>query len=61
MRGDPRRVRTVFAELGSVRRVWLWLRTEGLSFPMQTRYGGGVRWVDPLSHIAVYHVLTNSV
>ena len=41
-------IRTVFArfaELGSVRRVWLWLRTEGLSFPMQTRYGGGVRWV----------------
>ena len=29
-------IRTVFArfaELGSVRRVWLWLRTEGLSFP----------------------------
>ena len=60
MRGDPRRVRTVLAELGSVRRVWLWLRTEGLSFPMQTRYGGGVRWVDP-SYIAVYHVLTNPV
>jgi DNA invertase Pin-like site-specific DNA recombinase/predicted DNA-binding transcriptional regulator AlpA len=49
-----------FAELGSVRRVWLWLRTEGLSFPMQTRYGGSVRWVDP-SYIAVYHVLTNPV
>src|SRR5262249_40795317 len=29
-------IRTVFArfaEFGSVRRVWLWLRTEGLSFP----------------------------
>jgi DNA invertase Pin-like site-specific DNA recombinase/predicted DNA-binding transcriptional regulator AlpA len=56
-------IRTVFArfaELGSVRRVWLWLRTEGLSFPLQTRYGGAVRWVDP-SYIAVYHVLTNPV
>src|SRR6266849_2416644 len=56
-------IRTVFArfaELGSVRRVWLWLRTKGLSFPLQTRYGGGVRWVDP-SYIAVYHVLTNPV
>ena len=56
-------IRTVFArfaELGSVRRVWLWFRTEGLSFPLQTRYGGGVRWVDP-SYIAVYHVLTNPV
>jgi DNA invertase Pin-like site-specific DNA recombinase/predicted DNA-binding transcriptional regulator AlpA len=56
-------IRTVFArfsELGSVRRVWLWLRSEGLSFPLQTRYGGSIRWVDP-SYIAVYHVLTNPV
>jgi DNA invertase Pin-like site-specific DNA recombinase len=56
-------IRTVFArfsELGSVRRVWLWLRSEGLSFPLQTRYGGGIRWVDP-SYIGVYHVLTNPV
>src|SRR6202042_2837581 len=55
-----RTVFTRFAALGSVRRVWLWLRSEGLSFPLQTRYGGGVRWVDP-SYIAVYHVLTNPV
>ena len=55
-----RTVFTRFAELGSVRRVWLWLRTEGLSFPLQTRYGGVFRWVDP-SYIAVYHVLTNPV
>ena len=56
-------IRTVFDrfdELGSVRRVWLWLRSEGLSFPLQTRYGGSIRWVDP-SYIAVYHVLTNPV
>ena len=56
-------IRTVFArfaELGSVRRVWLWLRTEGLTFPMQTHYGSGVHWIDP-SYIAVYHVLTNPV
>jgi DNA invertase Pin-like site-specific DNA recombinase/predicted DNA-binding transcriptional regulator AlpA len=56
-------IRTVFArfaELGSVRRVWLWLRTEGLSFPMRTGSGSSVRWVDP-SYIAVYHVLTNPV
>src|SRR3954469_18639985 len=36
-------IRTVFArfaELGSVRRVWLWFRSEGLSFPLQTCYGG---------------------
>jgi DNA invertase Pin-like site-specific DNA recombinase len=36
-----------FSELGSVRRVWLWLRSEGLSFPLQTRFGGSIRWVDP--------------
>src|SRR5438552_12242987 len=56
-------IRTVFArfaELGSARRVWLWFRSEGLSFPLQTRYGGAVRWVDP-SYIAIYHVLTNPV
>ena len=43
-------IRTVFArfaELGSVRRVWLWFRSEGLSFPLQTCYGGAIRWVDP--------------
>jgi DNA invertase Pin-like site-specific DNA recombinase len=56
-------IRTVFArfaELGSVRRVWLWLRTEGLLFPLRIGSGSDVRWVDP-SYIAVYHVLTNPV
>ena len=54
-------IRTVFArfaELGSARRVWLWFRSEGLSFPLQTCYGGTIRWVDP-SYIAIYHVLSN--
>ena len=49
-----------FNELGSVRRVWLWLRSEGLSFPLQAHYGSSIRWVDP-SYIAIYHVLTNPV
>jgi hypothetical protein len=56
-------IRTVFDrfdELGSVRRVWLWLRSEGLSFPLQAHYGSSIRWVDP-SYIAIYHVLTNPV
>ena len=55
-------IRTVFArfaELGSVRRVWLWLRSEGLTFPMQTHYGAAIRWIDP-SYTAIYHVLTAS-
>ena len=49
-----------FAELGSVRRVWLWLRSEGLTFPMQTHYGAAIRWIDP-SDTAIYHVLTKPV
>jgi DNA invertase Pin-like site-specific DNA recombinase/predicted DNA-binding transcriptional regulator AlpA len=56
-------VRSVFSrftELGSARRVWLWMRSEGLAFPLQTCYGGDIRWVDP-SYIAIYHVLTNPV
>src|SRR5487761_1416092 len=56
-------IRAVFArfsELGSVRRVWLWFRAEGLSFPLQRYYGAEIRWVDP-SYIAIYHVLTNPV
>ena len=56
-------IRTVFArftELGSVRRVWLSLRSEGLTFPMQTHYGAPIQWIDP-SYTAIYHVLTNPV
>jgi DNA invertase Pin-like site-specific DNA recombinase/predicted DNA-binding transcriptional regulator AlpA len=49
-----------FAEFGSVRRVWLWFRAEGLSFPLQTHYGAAIRWIDP-SYTAIYHVLTNPV
>ena len=46
-------IRTVFArfaELGSARRVWLWFRSEGLSFPLQTipaGMPGPIRWVAP--------------
>jgi len=56
-------IRTVFgrfAELGSVRRVWLWFRSEGLSFPLQATSGGAIRWVVP-TYTAVHHVLTNPV
>src|ERR1700723_2608837 len=56
-------IRTIFArfaELGSVRRVWLWLRSEGLTFPMQTHYGAAIQWIDPI-YTAIYHVLTNPV
>jgi DNA invertase Pin-like site-specific DNA recombinase len=36
-----------FAEFGSARRVWLWFRSERLSFPQQVTLGGVIRWVDP--------------
>ena len=60
VRGMISTVFSRFAELGSVRRVWLWLRSEGLSFPLRSGPNGEVRWVDP-AYIAIYHVLTNPV
>ena len=56
-------IRTVFArfaELGSVRRVWLWFRSERLSFPLQNSNGSNIRWVDP-GYISIYRVLANPV
>jgi DNA invertase Pin-like site-specific DNA recombinase len=50
-----------FAETGSARRVWLWFRSEQLTFPLQMHHqGGGIRWVDA-SYTAIHHVLTNPV
>src|SRR5262249_7370071 len=56
-------IRTVFerfAELGSARQVWLWFRTEGLSFPSQADGIAEIRWVTP-TYTAIHHVLTNPV
>jgi DNA invertase Pin-like site-specific DNA recombinase len=59
-------IRTVFerfAEFGSARRVWLWFRSEGLSFPLQTMPAGlpgPIRWVTP-TYTALHHILTNPV
>jgi DNA invertase Pin-like site-specific DNA recombinase len=59
-------IRTVFerfAEFGSARRVWLWFRSEGLSFPLQTMPAGlpgPIRWVVP-TYTALHHILTNPV
>ncbi|MGH2722131.1 MAG: recombinase family protein [Actinomycetota bacterium] len=54
-------IRTVFerfAELGSVRQVWLWFRSEGLSFPLQSNRLPEIAWVAP-TYTAIHHVLTN--
>jgi DNA invertase Pin-like site-specific DNA recombinase len=50
-----------FAVTGSVRGVWLWLRDQGLQFPLQpTAYlrGEDITWVEPTYH-AVHNVLTH--
>ncbi len=49
-----------FAELGSARQVWLWLRREAVQFPLQRFQDGEIRWVIPSYH-QVHSVLTNPV
>jgi DNA invertase Pin-like site-specific DNA recombinase len=49
-----------FTELGSVRRVWLWLRSEGLSFPAQYNYGKEIRWGAP-TYTAIHSILASPV
>src|SRR5215471_10761211 len=57
-------IRTVFdrfAEMGSVRQVWLWFRTEGLSFPSQKDpWGGEIQWIVP-TYGSIHQVLPNPV
>ena len=50
-----------FAVCGSVRGVWLWLREQGLRFPLQPAAylrGEEITWVEPTYH-AVHNVLTH--
>lgn len=47
-----------FAECGSARATWLWLREQGLSFPLQRTGEAEIRWVVPTYH-AVHKVLTH--
>ena len=56
-------IRTVFAkftELGSARKVWLWFRSEGLSFPLRAHMHSPIRWV-AATYTAIHNVLTNPV
>src|SRR5215469_16303641 len=56
-------LRTVFSkftELGSVRKVWLWLRSENLSFPLRAQMKSEIRWITP-TYTAIHAVLTNPV
>ncbi len=50
-------IRTVFekfAEMGSVRQVWLWFRSEGLLFPLQSNGHAEIQWVTA-SYTAIRH------
>ena len=47
-----------FAELGSARRVWLWFRSQGLRFPLQSNTLADVQWVAP-TYTKIHQVLTN--
>src|SRR6266567_657830 len=49
-----------FTELGSVRKVWLWFRSEGLSFPLRAHMHSPIRWV-AATYTAIHSVLTNPV
>ena len=63
-------IRTVFdkfTELGSARQVWLWFRSQNLSFPMHPlglvptlATCHQLRWITP-SYAAIYNVLSNPV
>jgi DNA invertase Pin-like site-specific DNA recombinase/predicted DNA-binding transcriptional regulator AlpA len=56
-------IRTIFdrfAEMGSARRVWLWLRDQGLKLPLQMHAHADIRWVEASYH-AVHQVLANPV
>jgi len=50
-----------FAEIGSVRQVWLWFRSQGLRFPSQVdAWGAEIRWIAP-TYRSIHQVLTNPV
>jgi DNA invertase Pin-like site-specific DNA recombinase len=49
-----------FAELGSVRQVWLWMRREGVQFPMRRFAYGEIQWAVPTYH-QVHSVLESPV
>jgi DNA invertase Pin-like site-specific DNA recombinase len=39
-----------FAELGSARQVWLWMRGEGVQLPLRRFTGSEIQWVTPAYH-----------
>lgn len=60
VKGVIRSIFEKFIEMGSARRVWLWLRSEGLPFPSKSNASADIQWITP-TYTAVHHVLTNPV
>jgi DNA invertase Pin-like site-specific DNA recombinase len=60
VRGAIQTIFDRFAELGSARQVWLWLRQEELQFPLRRFAHSEIQWVAPSYH-QVHSVLTNPV
>jgi DNA invertase Pin-like site-specific DNA recombinase len=58
--GAIRTVFTKFTEMGSARKVWLWFRSEGLSFPLRAHMHSPIRWV-AATYTAIHSVLSNPV
>jgi DNA invertase Pin-like site-specific DNA recombinase len=59
VRGAIQTIFDRFAELQSVRQVWLWMRREGVQFPLR-RWEGELRWVTPTYH-QIHSVLESPV
>jgi DNA invertase Pin-like site-specific DNA recombinase len=59
VRGAIQTIFDRFAELGSVRQVWLWMRREGVQFPLR-RWPNELRWVTPTYH-QIHSVLESPV
>jgi DNA invertase Pin-like site-specific DNA recombinase len=49
-----------FAELGSVRRVWLWFCAQRLRFPMQSNSVADIQWVTP-TYTKIRQILNNPI
>lgn len=49
-----------FTQMGSVRQVWLWLRSQDLRFPLQSNSLAEIQWVWPTYH-SIHGILTNPV
>jgi DNA invertase Pin-like site-specific DNA recombinase/uncharacterized protein YndB with AHSA1/START domain len=60
VRGVIQTIFARFAEMGSTRRVWLHLRSEGLLFPSRQHLHADIRWLVP-TYSKIHHVLTNPV